>query len=342
MSSPLLELHHLSKVFPLRHGEALVAVDDVSIQLAAGEVLGVVGESGCGKSTLARLIARLLPASSGSIRFDGHDIGGMDVAQFSKSPLRRLVQMVFQDPNESLNPRFTAFQAIADAVRRLGTRQERQAVQDLVQRAAERAGFPPELLHRYPHQLSGGQKARVDIARAIVLQPKLVILDEPTSALDVSVQAHVIQTLVQLRREMGLSYIFVSHDLNLVRLISDRIVVMYLGRIVEEGTSRSLFQQPRHHYTAALLSAIPSLARRRDRRKAHLDGELGSPIESRRGGCVFAPRCPAVSGRCKSETPDLDATASHSAACFFPLAGRRSGEQADNREHLGAVAMFRS
>ncbi|WP_053080258.1 ABC transporter ATP-binding protein [Methylobacterium variabile] len=254
----LLEIGMVTKVYG-PPGTGLRAVDGVSFHLREGEILGLVGESGSGKSTLARIIARLIPQTTGSVVFEDRDISGLSGRHFARTGQRRCIQMVFQDPLASLNPRFTAFRSIADPVRRLGTPAERAALPDLVREAAHRAGLPEQLLASMPHQLSGGQRARVDIARAIVLRPKLLILDEPTSALDASLQAHVIETLLSLRDESEMSYIFVTHDLSLVRLIADRLIVMHRGQLVETGTADEIFRQPQHAYTRHLIAAIPAL-----------------------------------------------------------------------------------
>jgi len=263
MTEILLEAGAIVKDFPLGRGKHLRAVDHVSFKLRRGEILGVVGESGSGKSTLARIVARLLPQTEGSVWFDKANLASYSGARFARAEARRDIQMVFQDPLASLNPRWPAAKIIADPIRRLGTPKERDKVKALVEEATERAGLPLGLLNSFPHQLSGGQRARVDIARAIVLRPKLLILDEPTSALDASLQAHVIQTLMQLRADLDLTYIFVTHDLNLVRLISDRILVMQKGALVEEGPAASLFASPREAYTRELIAAIPQLGQRR-------------------------------------------------------------------------------
>lgn len=263
MTETLLEAGAIVKDFPLGRGRHLRAVDHVSFKLKRGEILGLVGESGSGKSTLARIIARLLPQTEGSIWFDHANLASYSGARFARLPARRDIQMVFQDPLASLNPRWRAAKIIADPIRRLGTVEEKRNLAALVERAAERAGLPAALLNSFPHQLSGGQRARVDIARAIVLGPKLLILDEPTSALDASLQAHVIETLMQLRAELDLTYVFVTHDLNLVRLISDRILVMQKGRLVEQGDVDTLFAAPKEAYTRELIAAIPQLGQRR-------------------------------------------------------------------------------
>jgi peptide/nickel transport system ATP-binding protein len=263
MNDKLLDAGSIVKNFPLGRGRNLCAVDHVSLRLHRGEVLGLVGESGSGKSTLARIIARLLPQSDGSVWFDGMDLTHISGAQFAHAPKRRDIQMVFQDPLASLNPRWPVAKSIGDPVRQMGTAEENKNIRSLVEDAAERAGLPARYLDSYPHQLSGGQRARVDIARAVVLRPKLLILDEPTSALDASLQAHVIQTLMSLRAELDLSYIFVTHDLSLVRLISDNILVMQRGLLVESGSADQVFRNPREKYTQELIAAVPVLGERR-------------------------------------------------------------------------------
>ena len=251
-ATPLLDVAHLTKVF----GTAS-AVDDVSFSIAPADRLGLVGESGSGKSTISRLVCRLLDPSAGTIRFDGAAIGDVPAALFHRSPLRRDIQIVFQDPSDSLNPRFTAFDCIAHPLRRLAGGGDRRALRTRVIEAAARCGLPEDLLGRFPHQLSGGQKARVGIARAIAPAPRLLVLDEPTAALDVSVQAVVLQLLDKLSREDGTSLLFVSHDLNVVRMLCNRTIVLRAGRVVEEGPSLKLFQAPEAEYTRALVAAIP-------------------------------------------------------------------------------------
>ncbi|WP_169457980.1 ABC transporter ATP-binding protein [Ottowia thiooxydans] len=263
MSHDFLEVVSLSKNFDLGRGRILKAVQNVTFSAAKGKVIGLVGESGSGKSTLVRMIARLILQSSGEVLLDRINISPLVGSTFSRHPARRDIQMVFQDPLASLNPRFRARRAIADPVLRLGTEAEKAQVDALVERAAMRTGLPTELLNRFPHELSGGQRARVDIARAIVLTPKLVILDEPTSALDASLQAHVVRTLMELRDELDLTYIFVSHDLNLVRLLADEIIVMYQGQAVEQGATQQVFHDPSNDYTKTLLAALPHMPSQR-------------------------------------------------------------------------------
>ena len=237
--------------------EQFRAVDGISFSIARGESVGLVGESGCGKSTTSMMVMRLLGQSSGRIEFDGDDIGAMPPNTFARSPFRKRIQMVFQDPTDSLNPRFTAERAIADPILRMGAPMNAAALRAKCEELATKVGLPLPLLDRFPHQLSGGQKARVGIARAIALEPELVILDEPTAALDVSVQAVVLNLLQDLKESMGMSYLFVSHDLNVVRLLCDRVIVMRSGQIVEEGSSEQVLESPQHAYTKELLSAIP-------------------------------------------------------------------------------------
>ncbi len=256
---PLLELQHVVKSF----GGPTRAVDDVSFRIPPAGALGLVGESGSGKSTLSRLVCRLLDPDDGDIVFDGESIARVPAREFHKSPQRRDIQIVFQDPNDSLNPRYTSFDSIAHPLRRLEGMRDGSALTARVRDAAARAGLPPDLLERFPHQLSGGQKARVGIARAIAPRPRLMILDEPTAALDVSVQAVILQLLDKLRREEGIGLLFVSHDLNVVRMLCDDLVVLQTGKVMEEGPSREIFRQPKAEYTRALLEAVPYFEPRR-------------------------------------------------------------------------------
>jgi oligopeptide/dipeptide ABC transporter ATP-binding protein len=312
MAEPLLQVERLSRRFAVagRRGAWLHAVDDVNFSIGAGQSLGLVGESGCGKSTLVRVLARLLDASEGRIVFDGVDLAAVPAARFAQMPQRAAIQMVFQDPTDSLNPRYTARQTIAEPLALL-TGQRGMAAAARVDEVAAQVGLPAELLSRYPHQLSGGQKARVGIARALAVRPRLLILDEPTAALDVSVQAVVLQLLDRLRADLGLSYLFVSHDLNVVRLLTDQVAVMYLGKLVEQGPSEQVFRQPRHPYTQALVSAIPGQGPR-----IKLSGEVSSPIDPPAAACRFASRCPVVQDRCHREAPPLQG-GSHATACHF-------------------------
>ena len=324
----MLQVTNLTKHFPVASstprwflGNAsasyLHAVDGLDLTIQSGESVGLVGESGCGKSTLIRLISRLLEPTAGSIVFNGADIGNVSVGDFARSPHRAQLQMVFQDPSDSLNPRFTAFDTITEPIRRLGSPQNRQQLQQRAVELAQLVGLPPELLSRFPHQLSGGQKARVGIARAIALKPKLLILDEPTSALDVSVQAVILHLLAELRQQLNISYLFISHDLNVVRLLCDRILVMYLGKLVETGPVDTVFNHPKHPYTQALISAIPSFEA-----KPHpipLTGEPRSPINPSPHMCRLYGRCPKGDQRCQQILPALEPINDyHQVACHYP------------------------
>jgi oligopeptide/dipeptide ABC transporter ATP-binding protein len=318
--TPLLEARALTKRYPVgsRHkGAMLHAVDAVDLAIAPGECVGLVGESGCGKSTLVRLLARLIDPSSGSILLDGKETTAVSQATFATLPERARIQVVFQDPTESLNPSFRVFDAIADPLKRLLGVRDKGKLAMRVHHAADLVGLPRELIQRYPHQLSGGQRARVGIARAVAVEPSLLILDEPTSALDVSVQAVILRLLEDLRTRLGVSYLFVSHDLNVVRLLCSRIIVMYLGRVVEAAPTEVLFGAPRHPYTRALIGAIPDPARRGEARP-RLDGSPRSPIDPDPDTCRFYGRCPISTDRCAAAMPELmpfgDA---HVVACHF-------------------------
>ncbi|GIH24517.1 ABC transporter ATP-binding protein [Acrocarpospora phusangensis] len=328
--TPLLNVSDVRKYFPIRKGVFLRrevgrvhAVDGVSLQVRAGETLGIVGESGCGKSTLARCVTGLYPVTSGSIEFDGAPIGGKG--------FRRDVQMIFQDPYGSLNPRRRVGSIIADplVIHRIGNAAERRR---RVQELMELVGLNPEHFNRFPAEFSGGQRQRIGIARALASRPRLVVCDEPVSALDVSIQAQVINLLKDLQAELGLTYVFIAHDLSVVRYVSDRVAVMYLGRIVEIAPGEDLYKTPRHPYTNALLSAAsvadPDLSARRER--IVLTGDVPSPITPP-SGCRFHPRCPKAQARCVREDPLLLPGGDHSAACHFPVVpGERLGA-----EHAG-------
>ena len=314
---PFLDVRALTKRFPLRGTTHQIhAVDDVTFTIAPGESVGLVGESGCGKSTLAKLIARLLDPTDGRIFFEGHDLGTIPSDRFATAPARARIQMVFQDPADSLNPRFTAFDTIADPLRRLGTRDGGAALRHSVEEVAELVGLPHALLGRYPHQLSGGQQQRVGIGRAIALHPSLLILDEPTSALDVSVQAVILHLLADLRRQLGMAYLFVSHDLNVVRMVTERVLVMYLGKVIEVGPADAIFDGPAHPYTRALVSAAPTIDPDGRRARLHLTGEPSSPIDPSPTTCRFFGRCPEGFARCEQEMPVLAPVGrEHAVAC---------------------------
>jgi oligopeptide/dipeptide ABC transporter ATP-binding protein len=304
MSAPLLDVIDLGKRFKLKGGRQLQAVDGVSFTLQAGQTLGVVGESGCGKSTLGRLILRLIEPTTGSVRFMGHDLTLLPAAAMREA--RRHLQVIFQDPQASLDPRMRVGELIEEplVIHRIGTAADRAAE---VARLLETVGLPAEAAARYPHEFSGGQRQRICIARALALQPRLIVADEPVSALDVSVQGQVLNLLTDLQRERGLAYLFISHNLAVVKYVSDVVAVMYLGRIVEMAPSEDLYAAPRHPYTRALLAAIPepdpapSGERSRSASPAVL-GELPSP-EVLPSGCRFHPRCPRAVDRCRSEAP---------------------------------------
>jgi len=322
----LLRADHLKKYFPIKSGILIQrevarvhAVDDVSLDIRAGETLGLVGESGCGKSTLARCIARLYDITSGSVVFEGADISRYSRRQLR--PVRRDLQMIFQDPYASLNPRKRVGAIIADPLRihRTGSRDQiRRRVLELL----EVVGLSAEHVNRFPHEFSGGQRQRIGVARALALRPKLVIADEPVSALDVSIRAQVINLLDDLQDGLGLTYIFIAHDLGVVRHVSDRIAVMYLGKIVEISPAEELYKRPVHPYTEALLSAVPvpdpdiSASRQR----IVLEGDVPSPI-SPPSGCRFHPRCRYATSICTTDEPPLSRHGSlgHLAACHHPL-----------------------
>jgi oligopeptide/dipeptide ABC transporter ATP-binding protein len=292
--SALLELSGLGKRFPTGRGQ-LHAVDGVDLAVEPGESLGIIGESGSGKSTLARLAARLLAPSAGTIRYDGRDIGAIAPAAFGRDPARREIQFVFQNAGDALNPSFSARRNIAIGLGDIRLRTTAEAVEAV----AHEVGLPLALLDKRPHQLSGGQQARVGLARALVTRPRLLILDEPTAALDVSVQATVLKLIDGLRRTRGLTVLFVSHDLEVVRLMCDRVAVLYLGRLAEVGTVEEVLSRPGHPYTRALVAAAP----RQGRPKA-LPGEPISPIDPPQA-CLFSSRCPFAIDRCRSERPVL-------------------------------------
>ncbi|MFB7613399.1 ABC transporter ATP-binding protein [Kitasatospora sp. NPDC056181] len=329
MAEPILEVRDLVKYYPLTQGivfkrqvGAVKAVDGVSFGLEKGETLGVVGESGCGKSTLAKVLMNLERATAGEVRFKGEDITRLSGAGLKA--VRRNIQMVFQDPYTSLNPRMTVGDIIGEPfeihpeVAPKGDR--RKAVQDLL----DVVGLNPEYINRYPHQFSGGQRQRIGIARGLALKPEVIICDEPVSALDVSVQAQVINLLEQLQSEFGLSYMFIAHDLSIVRHISDRVGVMYLGKLVEIGTEDQIYSHPTHPYTQALLSAVPvpDPTGREQRERILLSGDLPSPANPP-SGCRFRTRCWKAEERCSTEVPllavpsALTGPAAHESACHF-------------------------
>jgi oligopeptide/dipeptide ABC transporter ATP-binding protein len=319
----LLEVEHVKVFFPIRKGlfvdrtvAHVHAVNDVSFDLRKGETLGIVGESGCGKTTLSRCLMRLVEATDGVIRFQGHDITHANRKELA--PVRRHIQMVFQDPYASLNPRKRVGQIIASPLKVQGADEN---LGERVRKMVERVGLNPEHVNRFPHEFSGGQRQRIGVARALIVEPTLILLDEPVSALDVSIQAQVINLLDDLQDDFGLSYIFVAHDLSVVRHVSDRIMVMYLGKVMEVSPSEELYAKPIHPYTNALLSAIPvpDPKENRERRRIVVGGEPPNPIDPP-SGCVFHTRCPRASEVCREVEPQLTEYANgHIAACHHPV-----------------------
>lgn len=316
--SMLLEITGLKKSFLVPAGKGtkaaqLKAVDGVSLQIAAGETLGLVGESGCGKSTVGKLILQLLKADQGQISYRGTNLNELSARQMR--PWRRQIQMIFQDPFSSLNPRMTVGETLAEPlnIHQIGKAAERPArINELLQQV----GLDAEAAHRYPHEFSGGQRQRISIARALAVEPDLIIADEPVSALDLSVQAQIINLLRDLQRRHQLSFLFIAHDLAVVEHVSDRIAVMYLGRIVEIAAAHELYQQPRHPYTEALLRAIPHADPDLAGRPAPLRGELPSPLNPP-AGCSFHPRCPYASDICQQQEPPMEQIApGHQTRCF--------------------------
>ena len=321
MTSPLLEVNGLAKHYPVRKGLILAkqvgtvrAVDGVSFSLNRGETLALVGESGCRKSTTARLVLRLIEPSAGTLRFDGQDISSIGGAALRA--MRRRMQIVFQDPYASLNPRLTVAETIAEPMQVHGigdAASRRKRVEELLSLVGLRSFHA----QRYPHEFSGGQRQRIGIARALAVQPDLVVCDEPVSALDVSIQAQVVNLLKDLQRRFGLAYLFIAHDLAVVKHVADRVAVMYLGQIVEIAEKRELFAAPRHPYTRALLAAIPHPDPQRRGQVKPLGGDLPSPLNPP-SGCRFHTRCPFAQDRCRTEVPALRRVApGHEAACHF-------------------------
>jgi oligopeptide/dipeptide ABC transporter ATP-binding protein len=331
--SALLEVEHLVLHFPVRGGVLfdrkvgeVHAVDDISFTLREGETLGIVGESGCGKTTLARCIVRLLRPTAGQIRFRGKDI--TTAGRRALRPVRSQLQMVFQDPQASLNPRKRAGQIIGGALRLRGIRGP--AVTERTRELLGRVGLDPEHANRFPHEFSGGQRQRIGVARALAMDPSLIVLDEPVSALDVSIQAQVINLLDDLQDDFGLSYIFVAHDLSVVRHVSDRIAVMYLGKVMELSPAEELYVKPVHPYTAALLASVPVPDPRENRARPRsvVAGEPPDPIAPP-SGCRFHPRCPHATAVCrKVEPPLVEHAPGHLAACHHPLNLTQSDDRA--------------
>ena len=322
--APLLSARNLVKHYDLRRGlrrfvekaegHTVRALDGVSLDIRRGETLGVIGESGCGKTTLGRTVLRLHEPTAGRIVFDGQDLAGLDKAALTA--MRRRMQIIFQDPYASLNPRRTVEQIVGLGLE-IHERQDAKARRERVARMLDRVGLSRSHLGRYPHQFSGGQRQRIGIARALVLNPDFVVCDEPVSALDVSIQAQIIALLTELKRELGLTFLFISHDLSVVAHVSDRVVVMYLGQIVEQGAARTLLTAPAHPYTQALLAAVPRVDAASRPARLPLGGDLPSPLRPPRG-CRFHTRCPRAMPVCREQPPATREVAEgHSVACHL-------------------------
>lgn len=313
-NSELLKVRNLKKYFPVENSDEVVkAVDDVSFNILAGETLGLVGESGCGKSTIGRCILRLIEPTSGEIIFENKNILKLNKEELRL--LRRQMQIIFQDPYSSLNPRLSVYSIVSEPLKihGIGTESERK---EIVADLLRKVGLDPAYMDRYPHEFSGGQRQRIGIARAIALKPKLIVCDEPVSALDVSVQAQVINLLQDLQNEFGLTYLFISHGLAIVQHISDRVAVMYLGKIVEIASSKRLYENPLHPYTKALLSAIPIPDPKKRRERIILQGDVPTPINPP-SGCRFRNRCPIAVKECAEQVPVLrEIEKEHFAACI--------------------------
>ncbi|MHC4339279.1 MAG: ABC transporter ATP-binding protein [Planctomycetota bacterium] len=325
----LLKVNHLKKFFPIRKGVFsrvvghVKAVDNVSFEVGQGETLGLVGESGCGKTTVGRSILRLLEPTAGEVTFDGVSIIGLPAGEMRL--MRRNMQIIFQDPYSSLNPRMTVLDIVGEALAIHGLARGKER-EDRVRNLLERVGLSARYINRYPHEFSGGQRQRIGVARALALNPRFIVCDEAVSALDVSIQAQVINLLVDLREEFGLAYLFIAHDLSVVRHISDRIAVMYLGEIVETAGSDDLFERPLHPYTNALLSAVPVPDPTRERSRIVLEGDVPTPINPP-SGCHFHPRCRFAEEICRRDPPGVtDAGKGHTFCCH--VAAREFPESA--------------
>ncbi len=318
-AAPVLDVVHLKKHFPVKKGVLrrtvgqVYAVDDVSFSIGDGETLGLVGESGCGKSTVARTVMRLIEPTAGAIKLDGHDVTRLGKTEMR--PYRRQMQMIFQDPFSSLNPRMSAGDIVGEPLLVHHIIDEGKSKQQMVEALFDQVGLRRSQMKAFPHEFSGGQRQRISIARALALNPKLIVADEPVSALDVSIQAQVINLMMDLQREKHLSYLFIAHDLAVVEHISHRIAVMYLGKIVEYADKKTLFTTPKHPYTEALLSAVPVPNPKLKRAKRLLQGDVPSPINPP-PGCAFHTRCPYTFDRCKVEAPKLvELAPGHGVSC---------------------------
>ncbi|MDP9033517.1 MAG: ABC transporter ATP-binding protein [Myxococcota bacterium] len=321
----LVATDDISKYFPVRAGlfarggRFVRAVEGVSLRVRRGETMGLVGESGCGKSTLGRLILRLLEPTFGRVFFEGREL--TPLSQRELRPLRRRMQIIFQDPYSSLNPRMTTREIVGEAIRIHKLAKTRADEETRIEQLLENVGLRGDAMDRYPHEFSGGQRQRIAIARALAVEPEFIVCDEPTASLDVSIQAQIVNLLVELQETRGLTYLFVSHDLNVVEHVSHRVAVMYLGRLVEQATAESLYEQPQHPYTRALFAAAPIADPARPRVRLALPGDVPSPIDPPKG-CAFHPRCPrAIAGTCDHDVPPLREIipgSGHKVACWNP------------------------